>query len=96
MKKYLLFIITILLLTSCAQSVDVQECVTVTYGFWSGVWHGFILMFSFIGSLFNDSISVYAVNNTGGWYDFGFILGLGGIIPSFFKLIGNIILAALK
>ena len=49
-------------------------------GFFSGLWHGFIIWFSFIGSFFFD-IRVYAFPNTGGWYDFGFLLGvtiLGG------------------
>ena len=49
------------------------------YGFWGGLWHGLIFVWSFIGSLFSDDIAVYAVNNTGGWYDFGFLLGLGGL-----------------
>jgi len=45
-------------------------------GFFGGVWHGFVLPFSFIGSLFTDSISLYAVQNTGGWYDFGYVIGV--------------------
>jgi hypothetical protein len=24
---------------------------------------------------FNDSVAIYAVHNTGGWYDFGFVMG---------------------
>ena len=31
----------------------------------------------FIGSLFFDDIAMYAINNNGGWYDFGFVLGAG-------------------
>ncbi|MCB2201006.1 hypothetical protein KQI63_16535 [bacterium] len=44
-------------------------------GFWMGLWHGFIIFFSFIISLFNDAVQVYEVHNTGGWYNFGFLLG---------------------
>lgn len=47
-------------------------------GFWYGLWHGMTFPFSWIGSLFCDSISVYAIYNNGGWYDFGFALGVGG------------------
>jgi hypothetical protein len=51
-------------------------------GFWAGLWHGLICVITFIISLFSDSVRMYEVNNTGGWYDFGFILGaciaLGG------------------
>lgn len=62
-------------MTGCA---DTGECVQTAEaaGFWSGLWHGAIIFFSFIGSLFSDDIAIYAVNNTGGWYDFGFFLGL--------------------
>lgn len=45
-------------------------------GFWLGLWHGFIALFTFVISLFTDSVSVYEVHNNGGWYDFGFILGV--------------------
>lgn len=79
MKKLILLII-ILLFTGCADVTPVQNCVIdEPYGFWSGLWHGFIIAFSFIGSLFSDNIAIYAINNNGGWYDFGFILGTGGL-----------------
>ncbi len=45
-------------------------------GFWLGLWHGFISFFTFIVSLFNDNVNVYEVYNNGGWYNFGFILGV--------------------
>ena len=50
-------------------------------GFWDGVLHGFLIFFSFIGSLFSD-IRIYAFPNAGVWYDFGYVIGatmfLGG------------------
>ncbi len=67
---------TFLLISSCAESVAVNiNFATENYGFWSGLLHGIILPFSFIGSLFNDDVAIYAINNTGGWYDFGFVFG---------------------
>lgn len=77
-----LFGLTILLMASgCADVQEVHQCTTgYTYGFWSGLWHGSIAPLSFIGELFSDDISIYAVNNSGGWYDFGYVLGLGGFI----------------
>jgi hypothetical protein len=45
-------------------------------GFWAGLWHGLISLFTFIISLFSDSVRLYELTNTGGWYDFGFILGI--------------------
>lgn len=44
-------------------------------GFWHGLLHGFILLFSFIASLFTH-YTIYAFPNTGGWYNFGFLLGV--------------------
>ncbi len=50
-------------------------------GFWYGLLHGFLILFSFIGSLFTD-VRIYAFPNSGGWYDFGYLIGaslfLGG------------------
>lgn len=79
-KHTLIFLLLILLLSGCADVSNVKECVDSSpYGFWGGLWHGAIAGFAFIGSLFSDDIAIYAVNNTGGWYDFGYILGLGGL-----------------
>ena len=50
-------------------------------GFWFGLLHGFLILFSFIGSLFTDA-RIYAFPNSGVWYDFGYLIGaslfLGG------------------
>jgi hypothetical protein len=48
---------------------------------WSGLLRGFLIAFSFIGSLFTD-VRICAFPNSGGWYDFGCLVGaamfLGG------------------
>jgi hypothetical protein len=44
-------------------------------GFLLGLLHGFLLLFSFVASLFSD-YRIYAFPNSGVWYDFGFLLGL--------------------
>lgn len=77
--KITLALAAALLLTSCADvSPHIKDCITSSpYGFWSGLWHGFIAPFSFIGSLFCDDIAFYAYNNNGNWYNFGFVLGAG-------------------
>jgi hypothetical protein len=74
----LIIVIALFALTSCADVSHVQQCLPPTehtYGFWGGTWHGMIMVPSFIGSLISDDIAVYAVNNNGGWYDFGFVGG---------------------
>jgi hypothetical protein len=45
-------------------------------GFWRGLWHGLICIFTLIASLFSDSVTVYEVHNNGGWYNLGFVLGV--------------------
>jgi hypothetical protein len=81
-KSILLFsagILATLLFTSCADQEPVQECLRGTqYGFLRGLLHGFITPISFIASLFDDNVAIYAINNTGGWYDLGFLLGSSG------------------
>ncbi len=46
-------------------------------GFWLGLWHGFIAPVTFFIGLFKDSVGMYEVRNNGGWYDFGYLIGLG-------------------
>ena len=45
-------------------------------GFWQGYWNGLIAPVTFVISLFNAKVRIYEVHNSGGWYDFGFVLGL--------------------
>ena len=79
MLSYLLFFSFLLLLTGCANNETIDPCLTGhTYGFFGGLWHGFIAPFDFIGMLFNDKITMYAQNNNGGLYALGFLLGSGG------------------
>lgn len=50
-------------------------------GFFTGMLHGFIAPVTFIVSIFNDNVRMYAFPNAGVWYDFGWLLGfmfLGG------------------
>jgi len=91
--KWLLLVVTLVLLTSCAHNTGVQcETTSHIYGFWGGFWHGCIIAFSWFGSLFNDSIIIYSISNNGGWYDFGFVLALGGV-GQIIRIIANVIKA---
>lgn len=70
-----------LLLAACAAgpnpSVDIADAEGIVRGFWGGLWQGIISPVTFIISLFTDRVSIYEVHNSGGWYDFGFVLGAG-------------------
>ena len=76
-------VLLLLLITSCAETQPIGECVEPDPdGFLNGLIHGVICPVTFIISLFNDEVAIYAVNNNGGWYNFGFLIGatiiLGG------------------
>lgn len=69
----------VLFLSGCANKEIVTSCLTGhTYGFLGGLWHGFIAPFDLIAMLFMDNITMYAQNNNGAFYAFGFLLGSGG------------------
>jgi hypothetical protein len=72
--KLFLLITSLLLLNACAAG-GVQFSADSPAGFWYGLWHGIISFISLVIHLFNDSVRIYEINNTGGWYDFGFLLG---------------------
>ncbi len=72
----------------CVLALVLQSCATQPPpagsdppGFLSGLLHGFLILFSFVASVFTD-YRIYAFPNSGGWYDFGYLLGamtfLGG------------------
>ncbi|GAB5379006.1 MAG: hypothetical protein Alis3KO_00590 [Aliiglaciecola sp.] len=78
--KILILILALLWLTGCADAVTFEQAATIKpVGFWYGLWHGFIFPVAWILSLFMDEVAVYAIYNSGGWYDSGFFLGLGGL-----------------
>lgn len=83
-RKYIIFFTLSLVLISLSgclpgpnAMVDVPVMDQSVAGFFVGLWHGIIAPFTFVISLFTDKISLYEVHNTGGWYDFGFVLGAG-------------------
>ena len=66
-----------LLLVSCAPGPNPAEGgAGDVAGFWAGLWHGFTILFTFVISLFNKDVGIYEVNNNGGWYNFGYLLGI--------------------
>lgn len=72
-------VFTFFVLTSCADRESVEQCVSgYTYGFFGGLWHGFIALFDFIGMLIFDDVTMYAQNNNGVGYALGFLIGSGG------------------
>ncbi len=63
------------LLAACAKQAPVAVAATAP-GFLLGLWHGFIFPVAWVISLFVSDVAIYAVPNNGGWYDFGYFLGI--------------------
>jgi gas vesicle protein len=76
----LIFVVVMLfLMTSCAPGNyrwNQELTPNNTAGFWAGIWHGLIIIITFIISLFTDKVGIYEVNNSGWSYNLGFIIGL--------------------
>lgn len=84
MKKsafLLMILVGMILLNSCAPGPNKLAKTAnregEVAGFWLGLWHGLIAPITFIVSLFSGKVSLYEVHNSGGWYNFGFVLGSG-------------------
>ncbi len=69
----IVFLSLTFILTSCAPGNEKFDAAPA--GFLMGLWHGFISLFTFIISLFNDNVTIYEIENTGKLYNLGFILG---------------------
>jgi hypothetical protein len=61
---------------ACAATQDAHAVAAGAPGFWAGLWHGLIFPLAWLVSLFTDKVAIYAVPNSGGWYDFGYFLGI--------------------
>ena len=68
--------VAVLALSACVAAQSPNAVQASAPGFLLGLWHGFIFPIAWIVSLFTDDIAVYAVPNNGGWYDFGYFLGI--------------------
>lgn len=71
-------------LASCApgpnELIRIPNGEGIVAGFWRGLWHGIISPITFVISLFSRNVHLYEVHNNGGWYDFGFLLGMSCVL----------------
>lgn len=87
-RKLLILLLGIISLGGCAHHYA-PEVIEDPYGFFSGLWHGFIFFLSLLGvivswilslfdiSLFED-VQIVGVPNTGLGYYIGFFIGILG------------------
>ena len=72
-------VLLILAVAGCSNYEDVSECLDgKVYGFWNGLWHGIIAPIDLVAMLWREDVTVFAPNNNGAWYAFGFVIGSGG------------------
>jgi len=76
MTRRLIALLPALALAACAAHQSVVAVAPEAPGFWLGVWHGFIFPVAWVISIFVPDVAVYAVPNNGGWYDFGYFVGI--------------------
>ncbi|MDP8236432.1 MAG: hypothetical protein P9M08_08610 [Candidatus Erginobacter occultus] len=72
----LLIVLLLLTIAGCAAGPD-SRFAACPAGFWPGLWHGLISPVTFVVGLFSRAVRIYETNNTGNWYDFGFMIGVG-------------------
>jgi hypothetical protein len=83
-------LLTVFMLLSCApgnERWNQEIALGHKAGFLAGLWHGLIIIVTFIVSLFNKNVGIYEVHNTGWSYNLGYLIGLlssvgGGIRAS--------------
>ena len=86
MKRSLVFVmlaVAMIVLVGCAAGpnnmVDKPDEEGDVAGFGTGLWHGIIAPITFVISLFSNDVGMYAIHNNGGWYNAGFLFGLGAL-----------------
>src|SRR5205085_6913854 len=75
MKRFIV-LVSAVTLAACAATQAADAVAPGTPGFWLGLWHGFIFPVAWLVSLFTGKVAVYAVPHNGGWYGFGYFLGI--------------------
>ena len=74
--RTLILVAALLGLSACAATQAPDAVAPAAPGFLLGLWHGFIFPVAWALSLFSGKVAIYAVPNDGGWYDFGYFLGI--------------------
>jgi hypothetical protein len=73
--RALIVIAFVAALGACARQIPAAVAAGAP-GLLRGLWDGFIFPWAWLVSLFVPEVSIYAVPNNGGWYDFGYFLGV--------------------
>lgn len=78
-KLFVLFA-TVALATVLSGCGSVNEYSGSGPGFWIGLWDGMTAPLCFFGNLLGiGDWGIYEIHNSGSWYDFGFLIGIGSL-----------------
>jgi len=73
----LILFVALFLTTGCAPGSE-RFTEENPAGFWWGIWHGMIWFITFLMGIFTGGrYTIYEAANNGGWYNFGFLIGIG-------------------
>lgn len=74
-RGFIVSILFLALLAGCARHY-MPDVESDPYGFFSGIWHGFIFLYSLIGTIVFDRVYIIGQPNTGFLYYVGFGVGV--------------------
>lgn len=79
MNRPMLLVAFVLVVTLAACATQPRPVGFDPPGFWFGLLHGFIAWPALIVSIFTET-RIYAFPSSGGWYDFGYMIGMSGLL----------------
>ncbi len=84
-KLFFAVLICVVIFSGCAAGPnplkgEPMDVAGESAGFWRGLWHGIIVVITFVVSWFKSSVSIYEVHNNGFWYNLGFLIGVSGMV----------------
>jgi hypothetical protein len=74
-----LLLLTLLFMASSGCAHQPPSALPGVPGFFHGLFHGFVILVSLVGSIFTD-VRVYAFPNSGFFYDLGFVIGAAAML----------------
>ena len=72
----MLLALVLLVAAGCAPGNERWAAGVNKAGFWAGLWHGLIVLVTFVVSWFTNQVGIYEPHNVGFGYNIGYVIGL--------------------
>ena len=69
-------LLLVMLAAGCAPGNERWASGVNKAGFWAGLWHGLIVLVTFVVSWFTNQVGIYEPHNVGFGYNIGYVIGL--------------------